>query len=228
MSIEALNWAFKLQLKSGPNFVLVALANYADENGECYPTYKKIHEMTGISERSIGEHLVYLESIGLVERKRQRYDDGNLGGYRFTLHTRNPLVIEPHAKSRKTTREIPQNHTRISRDNNHQTILKDNLKGVFDDLWKDINPKLPTSRQKNKRRASQQFDRLAKEFGSERLVAAVRAYYADEQQSKNSFQFAAAFTSMFSDRKFEGYLDLAGKADGPSAYEIYQKQKETV
>lgn len=86
MSNEALNWAFNLKMKPGPKFVLVALSDYADEEHGCYPSYNKLSKKTGIKKKTIANHIALLTKYGLIEKERQRYDDGNLGGYRFTLH----------------------------------------------------------------------------------------------------------------------------------------------
>ena len=156
MSNAALNWAFGLNLKSGVKFILVALADYADEANSCYPSYEKLEQKTGIKKRTIVDHLANLERYGLVNRERQRYDDGNLGGYRFKLclaidngdfegteiavknnasrgqkvdHTQNQRVITSGAKSRKTTRKIAQNHTQNLHHNIPQTNHQDNHQG---------------------------------------------------------------------------------------------------
>lgn len=68
MSNEALTWAFKTQIKNpGAKFVLVSLANYADENNRCFPSRKHLCKMTGIAERTITEHLAFLEKEGLLK-----------------------------------------------------------------------------------------------------------------------------------------------------------------
>ena len=85
MSNEALTWAFSHQIKSGPKFVLVALADYADEEHSCYPSIEKLHQKTGIAKKTISTHLSALDKLGFFTRERRRYNDGNLGSYRFTL-----------------------------------------------------------------------------------------------------------------------------------------------
>ena len=76
MSVGALDWAFKAQIKNpGAKFVLIALANYANSEGLCYPSKAHISKMTGISERTIIDHLKFLEEGGFLER-RPRYLDG--------------------------------------------------------------------------------------------------------------------------------------------------------
>ena len=73
MSFQGLNWAFKQDVKPSPaKFVLVALANYADENGHCYPSQKRLAEDACQSERSVRAHLASLEKQGLIRRSKRR------------------------------------------------------------------------------------------------------------------------------------------------------------
>ncbi len=79
MSNDALTWAFNLDgVKSGPKFVLVALADYADEANSCYPGVKKIARRTGISESSVRVHLDTLIELQLITEERRH----GAGGYR--------------------------------------------------------------------------------------------------------------------------------------------------
>ena len=94
MSIAALNWAFKAQIKNpGAKFVLISLANYADENNQCFPSNNHISKMTGISSRSINEHLTFLEIENLIKRVPRFLDNGRQTSsvYEINLDTlRNP------------------------------------------------------------------------------------------------------------------------------------------
>lgn len=81
MSISALNWAFEQGVTpAGRKFVLVALANYASEDGYCYPSQATLCAMTGQGERAVRDHLAALEALGLIARERR---DGE-GGHRAT------------------------------------------------------------------------------------------------------------------------------------------------
>jgi len=70
MSNKALNWAFAQNIKSGPKFVLVALADKAYKDGKCYQCIKTLQQLTGIaSNRTVVDHLFYLEEKGLIKRE---------------------------------------------------------------------------------------------------------------------------------------------------------------
>lgn len=74
MSIQALNWAFKQQIFEKPTakFILIALANYADAEGVCYPSQERLAEMCSVARRTVIRSLQYLEEIGCIERCHRR------------------------------------------------------------------------------------------------------------------------------------------------------------
>lgn len=76
MAIEIVAQAFKLPLEvlsSTPaRFVLVALANYASENGQgAYPSIQTIQNITGLSRRSVQNSLALLLEMGLIREGNQ-------------------------------------------------------------------------------------------------------------------------------------------------------------
>jgi DNA-binding transcriptional ArsR family regulator len=126
MSNEALNWAWRQALKTGPKFVLVALADYADERHSCFPSFKKIEQRTGYDQRTIGRHVKALENAGLVKRQQRRYDDGRKAGFRFFLSVDadNPTEcpVEDINPTKKTHQPDKNDIATVSkcRDNNPQ------------------------------------------------------------------------------------------------------------
>lgn len=74
MSIQALNWALNQDQisNSATRFVLLVLCNYADENGQCYPSRETIAKKTSLSVRSVQTHLNWLSENGFLTWKNQR------------------------------------------------------------------------------------------------------------------------------------------------------------
>lgn len=87
MSVQAITAAFAFEAPS-PNakLVLLALANYADEEGICYPSVKKLVELTGLSERAVRYALQALVDAGAMDREQRRRADGTRTSDRYTLH----------------------------------------------------------------------------------------------------------------------------------------------
>jgi len=71
MSNDALRWTFALPLRPGTKLVLLALADAADAEGECWPTRGTIARKTGFSVRAVDMHLAVLRAMGLVRVQAQ-------------------------------------------------------------------------------------------------------------------------------------------------------------
>lgn len=101
MSYKAINWAYELPIKGPAKPLLVALADFADEAGSCYPGQDRLALMTGLSRSSVQRNLQRLERMGLITREH-RYDQR---GYRtsdryvLSLDTQVLGVTEPSGQS---------------------------------------------------------------------------------------------------------------------------------
>jgi len=86
MSHQATSWAYKQEINScGAKFVLVALADFADEAWSCYPGQDRLAKMTGQSVSSVGRHLKWLESNGYLTRQRRATTGGHRTSDRYVL-----------------------------------------------------------------------------------------------------------------------------------------------
>ncbi|GLU46313.1 helix-turn-helix domain-containing protein [Nocardiopsis ansamitocini] len=103
MSNEAITWAFKQDIaNSSAKFVLVVLADFADESWECFPGQKKIARMTGMGERSVRRSLEWLEEQGFITRCHRYGSSGKRTSDRYRLLQRpdsttgqNDRLLEP-------------------------------------------------------------------------------------------------------------------------------------
>jgi hypothetical protein len=82
MSLRATSWAWTTQAAPTAKFVLVALADFADEVGHCWPALSRIVEMTGFSERAVRTALRSLEADGYLKTER---GDGRGHSSRYRL-----------------------------------------------------------------------------------------------------------------------------------------------
>lgn len=86
MSVEAITWASKQTAGSpGAKLVLIALANYANDRHECWPSQNTLAQWTEQSDRTIRTHLATLESMGLISRQ-SREVAGCFTSDMITLH----------------------------------------------------------------------------------------------------------------------------------------------
>lgn len=127
MSYKATAWAYELDLPSPRKFVLVALADFADEAGSCYPGQERISRMTGLSASTVRRSIRDLEEDGLLESK-PRFEGGHRTSNRYRLNigdqpvtltgsnrsltTFKPVTHDVHTghSDRVTIREPSENH----------------------------------------------------------------------------------------------------------------------
>lgn len=77
MSLWASKWAWEKQVQlAGTKLVLLALANFADDEGVCYPGQERIADMTNMSIRSVRNQIGALEAAGLITRTTRWRADG--------------------------------------------------------------------------------------------------------------------------------------------------------
>lgn len=78
MSVEALSWAFQQEVTpAAKKLVLIALANRADEEGYCYPGYKKLASQCSMARSTVILHVKALEKEGFIEISSQQRENGS-------------------------------------------------------------------------------------------------------------------------------------------------------
>lgn len=85
MPFDSLNWAWSQNIPTGPKFVLVCLADHADEAQSCYPSVARICRLTGLGESTVRRHLGWLEDHGYIRTSSRRRSDGTQTSNRFAL-----------------------------------------------------------------------------------------------------------------------------------------------
>ena len=98
-------WAVSQKLPTRDKFVLLMLANYADENGMAWPSVSKLCDMTGMSRHTVIDAVKSLEKNALIKAARQTHQGVNLPN-RYELqfapvvqHLHHPVVQELHGGS---------------------------------------------------------------------------------------------------------------------------------
>jgi hypothetical protein len=99
MSIQAMSAAFEVQgLSPSEKVVLLALANYADEKNRCWPSQKRLAEMTGLTDRWVRKILSTLETRGFLTREKRCRDDGSQTSDVFQLRLTPPELTSGGAE----------------------------------------------------------------------------------------------------------------------------------
>jgi hypothetical protein len=78
MSVEAISWALQQQTGDARSkLLLLCLANYADDKGQCWPSQSILAEQTEQSVDTVQRRLDMLEDGGLIKREKRVRDNGS-------------------------------------------------------------------------------------------------------------------------------------------------------
>ncbi len=80
-----MNWVWSLRLRPSVKFVLLALADAADDNGHCWPSVATIANKTCLEDRSVQRILSKVKIDGLLEIERRYKNDGAPTSNRYRL-----------------------------------------------------------------------------------------------------------------------------------------------
>ncbi|MBS1674100.1 MAG: helix-turn-helix domain-containing protein [Actinobacteria bacterium] len=140
MGYKALHWAWELPLKSTDKFVLIALADLADEKHSCYPGQKALAAMTGASEVTVRRAIARMEEQGLLTREERRNEAGYKSSDRYFLQV--GVSLESHRSIRPVGDDLTGQPGQIS------PVTQDDLTGQSDRYIEEYPPEThqrPTS-----------------------------------------------------------------------------------
>jgi hypothetical protein len=127
VSWEAEGWAWELDIPTNEKIVLLALANWANGDGFCYPGQQSIAKRASVSERTVRTLLDRLIERGYVQRSRRSDASGRrmTDGYQLV---RNPTPPLPANQDTPTTgKSGGDNRQRSSgTENNQKNSQKNN------------------------------------------------------------------------------------------------------
>lgn len=87
MSLKAMTCAMALRgVTASEKLLLLALANYADENMTCYPSHRRLAADACLTDRTVRTLLAALEARGLISRREQSRADGSRTTDIITIH----------------------------------------------------------------------------------------------------------------------------------------------
>ena len=81
--------------------VLLAIANYADEEGVCWPSQEQLAEDTELSRHSIMRAVEQLEELGLLSRERRHRKDGSRSSDLIMLDLSSTALRSTEQRSRQ-------------------------------------------------------------------------------------------------------------------------------
>lgn len=181
MSFQAMAWAAAQKLPTRDKFVLIMMANYADEIGKCWPSLNRLSAETSMSRSTVQLAIKALETAGLL-RVEQRSQDGvslpnhyflNLTGvYRDPVH----CTDSEEGVYRQPVGGIPVIGTKPIK----EPITKDSIVG-FEKFW------LACPRRVGKEAARKAYEKARKLASDEELLTGIRRYAAARVGQEEQF-----------------------------------------
>lgn len=130
MSIQATKWAWKVSVSGAEKLVLVAIADFAGDDGIAWPTNEQLMEMTGASERSVRAARKGLSEKGVMET----HVDGKkwkvrlrLEAAEFDTKTAKSAGLKSAKSATKSANIAKKSAKSAKPSNNHQVTTKEPL-----------------------------------------------------------------------------------------------------
>ena len=103
MSFRLVAQAWESDIKSpGCKLVLMGLASYCNEEGECWPRQETLAQRTCQSIRTVRDHLAWLEASGYIQREHRNTTSGRRSDmYIVTINVTQPAKIAACATGKK-------------------------------------------------------------------------------------------------------------------------------
>lgn len=206
MSIKATEWAYQQDIDgAAAKFVLVALGDFADEAGTCFPGQDLLARRTGQSVESVRRHLRWLEEQGYLQRVRRFDGRGYRTSDRFVLNLDHSPTGQSDRRSKRpevnmtagqSDPSLPVNLTVPTGQSEGVTVREpsENRKNVrngakpkrkapadaprFDEFW-DIYP-----RKRDKGKARPAWNKAVKKADPDTIIAAAKRYAATVDRSE--------------------------------------------
>lgn len=169
--------AWAVALPDSEKLVLLALADWSDDDGKCWPSVAKLVAKCSKSERTIQTALKALESKGQITR-----DQRPGVGCKYAVHPRSDCTPAATAPVQGTTRTPAATAPNTSRNTNPSEAKASSgiVRPAFNQFWEAYPHKI------GKLKARRAYDTARKATGEKRLPAlpdlltAVRSYAAKD------------------------------------------------
>lgn len=211
MSIRLMNLAWQAPLTATQKLVLLAMADWSNDEGICWPSIAKLASKTSLSERGLRKVIRSLEELGLVDTE-EKPGRGNL--YHLTLDPgttfpppRHEVPPTPEPRSSNTFNDTPKTLPSLSGGSRKRMLPPDWVAGEEEISWALTKfPALTRSEIEN------ETDRFRDYWIAEgKLKADWRATWRN--WIRRSVEFAAAKRGQKASRTSDNYRRLSEALD---------------
>ena len=175
MSVKAMTWAFEQPISGNEKVVLLALADHANDVGECWPSISRIAEKSYVSERTVQRIISKLVKDGFLQCTIRHDTLGRTAANKYTLLWTGEGDKLSGGGDTVVTGEGDTVVTPLKRTiiKNHQK--KDILSEAFNEFWSAYPKRAAHSRHK----AAENYAKAIKDGAThEQIMAGVKAYAA--------------------------------------------------
>ena len=114
MSFQAMTWAVRQTVGNATGkAILLMLANYADENGSCFPSHEKLAEACECSPKTVGRWIADFEAANILSREKRYGEGGYRRSDRLYLDITRDHQILPDRKLQD--RKLPNSEEKLTR-----------------------------------------------------------------------------------------------------------------
>ena len=221
MSVQAITWALGCKTaKSSDKFVLLVLANYADQDGFCWPHVGTIAELTVLSVRAIRRCLARLDGAFItVEKRRGTFGQQASSHYFLDLNSEiifQTDVVSPSVQSELVavagchdvtlynddTSNIYVNNTLVQND----ALIVEN--DALFDVWWALYP-----RKQDKKKALVAWTKQGCEKNAESLIDTLRNQIANDAQYSGDQQYIPLPSSYLNKGKFNDEIVIRSRTE---------------
>ena len=201
MSIECLNQALKIEgLTPTKKFILVLLANYADEKHTCYPSYAHIAKTVGLKgTKGVKNTIKEFENLGYLRIERRILENKSYTSnkYHLTLGgvSNTPRVSQDTRASVSKDTRVGLPETPNTKENTKTNIYSDN----FEIFWK-LYP-----RKVGKHSAGKSFEKSLRFIFYDDLMKALKIFISENERTETQYIPHAA--TWLNQKRFLDYKD---------------------
>lgn len=213
MSVQAITWALGCKTeKSSDKFVLLVLANYADQDGFCWPHVGTIAELTVLSVRAIRRCLARLDGAFLTIEKR-RGTFGQQASSHYFLDLNNEIIAQTDVVSPSQgdivavagCHDVTHYNDDPSNIYVNNTIVQNDV--LFDAWWK-LYP-----RKQDKKKALAAWTKQGCEKNAESLIEALKNQIANDAQYSGDQQYIPLPSSYLNKEKYNDEIVIRSRAE---------------
>lgn len=217
MSVQCISAAFAYEAPSPTcKLVLLALANYADENRQCFPPVKRIAKETGLSERAVRNAIKSLMDCGAIEKQERRRANGTQTSDLFTLTLQaasNAVCASDrlHDVPQQTAPRAPLTTLEPSLEPSPKTRA-----AIAEQIWM-LQPQVGGKRKAARPDVRDALEAVVKRGGRpEDVLTALTVYYRLPDCRKDEGRFASGAVVMMNKDRWRDFLPSAAPAVNPN------------